>query len=102
VKIGDFGFTKRLNSQQGSLKVNRVTHPRWVAPEVSWGSCPWGWGGAGRGGAGDALCLLVRCITLLVGLAICHVLSCDVLLPAGKYWGHAAVLNLQLCCVDWH
>eukprot|EP00879_Flechtneria_rotunda_P011134 GHRR01011632.1.p1 GENE.GHRR01011632.1~~GHRR01011632.1.p1 ORF type:complete len:1046 (+),score=387.29 GHRR01011632.1:425-3139(+) len=34
VKIGDFGFTKRLNSRQGSMTVKRVTHPRWVAPEL--------------------------------------------------------------------
>jgi hypothetical protein len=35
VKIGDFGFTKRLASNTASLKVKRITHPRWVAPEVS-------------------------------------------------------------------
>jgi hypothetical protein len=35
VKIGDFGFTKRLACNTASLKVKRITHPRWVAPEVS-------------------------------------------------------------------
>ena len=34
VKIGDFGFTKRLACNAPSLRVSRVTHPRWVAPEV--------------------------------------------------------------------
>jgi serine/threonine protein kinase len=34
VKIGDFGFTKRLKGNKDSLKVKRITHPRWVAPEV--------------------------------------------------------------------
>eukprot|EP00878_Enallax_costatus_P003652 GHUV01003866.1.p1 GENE.GHUV01003866.1~~GHUV01003866.1.p1 ORF type:complete len:1163 (+),score=390.16 GHUV01003866.1:185-3673(+) len=34
VKIGDFGFTKRLNSKQSSMQVKRITHPRWVAPEL--------------------------------------------------------------------
>lgn len=35
VKIGDFGFTKRLAHDRASLRVARITHPRWVAPEVS-------------------------------------------------------------------
>lgn len=35
VKIGDFGFTKRLSGKQSSMQVKRITHPRWVAPEVS-------------------------------------------------------------------
>jgi serine/threonine protein kinase len=34
VKIGDFGFTKRLKRSKETIKVNRITHPRWVAPEV--------------------------------------------------------------------
>lgn len=34
VKIGDFGFTKRVPRDKPSLKVARITHPRWVAPEV--------------------------------------------------------------------
>jgi hypothetical protein len=34
VKIGDFGFTKRVTQENPSLKVARITHPRWVAPEV--------------------------------------------------------------------
>lgn len=34
VKIGHFGFTKRLAGDKASLKVARITHPRWVAPEV--------------------------------------------------------------------
>jgi hypothetical protein len=34
VKIGDFGFTKRLACNERSLTVDRITHPRWVAPEV--------------------------------------------------------------------
>jgi hypothetical protein len=34
VKIGDFGFTKRLACNKASLRVARITHPRWVAPEV--------------------------------------------------------------------
>lgn len=34
VKIGDFGFTKRLASNNASLRVARITHPRWVAPEL--------------------------------------------------------------------
>lgn len=34
VKIGDFGFAKQLASAKGSMRVKRVTHPRWVAPEV--------------------------------------------------------------------
>jgi hypothetical protein len=37
VKIGDFGFTKRLACNTATLKVKRITHPRWVAPEVSKG-----------------------------------------------------------------
>lgn len=36
VKIGDFGFTRRLARDSPSLKVARITHPRWVAPEVRW------------------------------------------------------------------
>jgi hypothetical protein len=35
VKIGDFGFTKRLSGNKASMQVKRITHPRWVAPEVS-------------------------------------------------------------------
>jgi hypothetical protein len=34
VKIGDFGFTKRLKRSKETVKVARITHPRWVAPEV--------------------------------------------------------------------
>jgi hypothetical protein len=34
VKIGDFGFTKRLSGNKASMQVKRITHPRWVAPEV--------------------------------------------------------------------
>jgi serine/threonine protein kinase len=34
VKIGDFGFTKRLSDSKASMQVKRITHPRWVAPEV--------------------------------------------------------------------
>lgn len=34
VKIGDFGFVKQLASGSDSMQVRRVTHPRWVAPEV--------------------------------------------------------------------
>lgn len=34
VKIGDFGFVKQLAAGSDSMKVRRVTHPRWVAPEV--------------------------------------------------------------------
>lgn len=34
VKIGDFGFTKRLKRSKETIKVGRITHPRWVAPEV--------------------------------------------------------------------
>jgi serine/threonine protein kinase len=34
VKIGDFGFTKRLAQHTTQLKVSRVTHPRWASPEV--------------------------------------------------------------------
>jgi hypothetical protein len=35
VKVGDFGFTKRLKRSKETIKVGRITHPRWVAPEVS-------------------------------------------------------------------
>jgi serine/threonine protein kinase len=35
VKIGDFGFAKQLAPGRGSMHVKRITHPRWVAPEVS-------------------------------------------------------------------
>jgi serine/threonine protein kinase len=35
VKIGDFGFAKRLAPGKSSMQVKRITHPRWVAPEVS-------------------------------------------------------------------
>jgi serine/threonine protein kinase len=34
VKIGDFGFAKQLAPGMGSMQVKRITHPRWVAPEV--------------------------------------------------------------------
>lgn len=34
MKIGDFGFTKRLKRSKETIKVGRITHPRWVAPEV--------------------------------------------------------------------
>jgi serine/threonine protein kinase len=34
VKIGDFGFAKRLAPGKSSIHVKRITHPRWVAPEV--------------------------------------------------------------------
>jgi len=52
VKIGDFGFTKRLGLNRGTVRVARITHPRWVAPEVS--PCWVEGGGRGReqGGRG--------------------------------------------------
>jgi hypothetical protein len=34
VKIGDFGFAKRLQQDQDGLTITRLTHPRWTAPEV--------------------------------------------------------------------
>ncbi|KAF6265332.1 hypothetical protein COO60DRAFT_1623953 [Scenedesmus sp. NREL 46B-D3] len=34
VKIGDFGFTKRLSGNKASMQVKRITHPRWLAPEM--------------------------------------------------------------------
>lgn len=34
VCAGDFGFTKRLGLNKASLRVARITHPRWVSPEV--------------------------------------------------------------------
>lgn len=45
VKIGDFGFTKRLSGNKASMQVKRITHPRWVAPEVRQGK--------GRAGLGQ-------------------------------------------------
>jgi len=34
VKIGDFGFMQRLKHSNEAIQVDRVTHPRWMAPEV--------------------------------------------------------------------
>ncbi|WIA08465.1 hypothetical protein OEZ85_007902 [Tetradesmus obliquus] len=34
VKIGDFGFSKRLSLNKASMQGKHITHPRWVAPEL--------------------------------------------------------------------
>lgn len=34
VKIGDFGFCMELPPGKKAVKVDKVTHPCWTAPEV--------------------------------------------------------------------
>jgi len=83
VKIGDFGFTKRLACNTASLKVKRITHPRWVAPEVSSEGIPSAL--AAQGGLWvDCICrlrlqLLTGCALLLpnnMQLPCCHSQQC--------------------------
>jgi hypothetical protein len=37
IKISDFGFCMQLPFGKSSVKVDKITHPNWVAPEV----CAW-------------------------------------------------------------